>query len=458
MEVIDIRKNSRFKLSTTHILMLSFILIILTGTFLLSLPISSSNGQAVPFIDALFTATTASCVTGLVVVPTVSAWSTFGQIVILLLIQIGGLGLITAIAAIAVMLQKKIGLSSNMLLQDSLNLNSADGIANFVKKVVLGAFLIEGIGAILYMFVFVPEFGLHGIWISVFTSISAFCNAGLDVIAENSLCNYATNPWINFVTSTLIILGGLGFIVWFDVCRIIKSRKSKRKLGLKDLTLHSKIVLSITTLLIITGAVLILLFEFNNTKTIGNYSLFDKIQIALFQSITTRTAGFATIPQENLLNSSALVCFILMFIGGSPVGTAGGVKTVTVVVFLASGLSTIRNNNDVNLFNRRIAKDTIRKSIAVITVSFMIMMLSTLLLSLTMNANLVDILFETISATATVGLSRNLTTSLNLVGKIIIATTMYLGRVGPISLAIAFNFKKEKQNMIRNPQEDITVG
>jgi trk system potassium uptake protein TrkH len=438
--------------------MLSFIAIVLIGAGLLSLPISSIDGQPTPFVDALFTATTSSCVTGLVVVPTVSSWSTFGQIVILVLIQIGGLGLITAIAAIAVMLQKRIGLASNLLLQDSLNLNSAHGIADFVKKVVFGTFLIEGIGALLYMPVFISDFGLRGIWISVFTSISAFCNAGIDIIAENSLCNYATNIWVNFVTSLLIILGGLGFIVWLDVLRILKSKKSKRRLGFKDLTLHSKIVLITTIVLIVVGAVLILAFEFNNPNTIGNYSLFDKIQIATFQSITTRTAGFATIPQENLLNSSALVCLVLMFIGGSPVGTAGGVKTVTAVVFLASAFATIRNNDDVNLFNRRIAKDAVRKSIAVICVSFLTMMLSTLLLSLTIDADMIDIFYETVSATATVGLTRNLTPMLNFAGKLIITATMYLGRVGPISLAIAFNLKKEKQNIIRNPQEDINVG
>lgn len=438
--------------------MLSFIAIVLIGAGLLSLPISSIDGQPTPFVDALFTATTSSCVTGLVVVPTVSSWSTFGQIVILVLIQIGGLGLITAIAAIAVMLQKRIGLASNLLLQDSLNLNSAHGIADFVKKVVFGTFLIEGIGALLYMPVFISDFGLRGIWISVFTSISAFCNAGIDIIAENSLCNYATNIWVNFVTSLLIILGGLGFIVWLDVLRILKSKKSERRLGFKDLTLHSKIVLITTIVLIVVGAVLILAFEFNNPNTIGNYSLFDKIQIATFQSITTRTAGFATIPQENLLNSSALVCLVLMFIGGSPVGTAGGVKTVTAVVFLASAFATIRNNDDVNLFNRRIAKDAVRKSIAVICVSFLTMMLSTLLLSLTIDADMIDIFYETVSATATVGLTRNLTPMLNFAGKLIITATMYLGRVGPISLAIAFNLKKEKQNIIRNPQEDINVG
>jgi trk system potassium uptake protein TrkH len=438
--------------------MLSFIAIVLIGAGLLSLPISSIDGQPTPFVDALFTATTSSCVTGLVVVPTVSSWSTFGQIVILVLIQIGGLGLITAIAAIAVMLQKRIGLASNLLLQDSLNLNSAHGITDFVKRVVFGTFLIEGIGALLYMPVFVSDFGLRGIWVSVFTSISAFCNAGIDVIADNSLCNYATNIWVNFVTSLLIILGGLGFVVWLDVLKILKSKKSERKLGFKDLTLHSKIVLITTIALIAVGSVLILAFEFNNPNTIGNYSLFDKIQIATFQSITTRTAGFATIPQENLLNSSALVCLVLMFIGGSPVGTAGGVKTVTVVVFLASAFATIRNNDDVNLFNRRIAKDVVRKSIAVICVSFLTMMLSTLLLSLTIDADMIDILYETVSATATVGLTRNLTPMLNFAGKIIVIATMYLGRVGPISLAIAFNLKKEKQNIIRNPQEDINVG
>jgi trk system potassium uptake protein TrkH len=324
--------------------------------------------------------------------------------------------------------------------------------------VLRGTLIVEGVGALLYMTVFVPQFGLKGIWISIFTSVSAFCNAGIDIIAENSLCSYATNPIINIVTALLIILGGLGYIVWWDVLRVIKDFKLQKFKCFKRLTLHSKIVLSVSAILIFGGAILIFVFEYSNPQTIGNMSLLDKIQVSLFQSVTTRTAGFATIPQENLTDTSAIISLLLMFIGGSPVGTAGGVKTVTVAVLIFTTYALITNKNEVDVFNRSLSKQIVRKAVAVTVMSFSIMFISTVLLSAVTNASVLDILYETVSATATVGLTRNLTPFLNLWGKLIIVFTMYLGRIGPISLAIAFAYSKESSNSIKNPTEEISVG
>ena len=438
--------------------MLSFLVLILAGSLLLALPISSASGEAVPYQDALFTATTAACVTGLVTLPTVTAWSVFGQAVILVLIQVGGLGVVTIMSALMILLHRRMGIGDRLLLQDAFNLNSLSGIVRFVKRVLLGTFLVEGLGALLYMTVFVPEFGPRGIWISVFTSISAFCNAGIDIIAENSLCNYATNPIINTVTSLLIILGGIGYIVWWDVMGLGKGTARKKHRRFRNLSLHSKIAITTTLILIFGGGMLIFLFEYDNPLTIGNLSAFDKIQVSLFQSVTTRTAGFATVPQQDLTNASSILCLLLMFIGGSPVGTAGGIKTVTIAVLMVSALATIQNKQDVSLYNRNIAKQAVSKAVAVTVMSFSIMFTSTVLLSAVSGADALDILYETVSATATVGLTRDLTPYLNTAGKAIIIGTMYLGRVGPISLALALNSGKKRQNIIKNPTEDISVG
>ncbi len=445
----------KIRLSTSHIIMLSFLSAILLGSLLLALPISSASGKAVPYIDALFTAGSATCVTGLVTVPTFSTWSIFGQIVILLLIQVGGLGIITVMASFMVFMHRKMGLSDRVLLQDAFNLNTLAGLGAFVKKVLLGTLLVEGVGAMFYLPVFIKDFGLRGIWISVFNSVSAFCNAGFDIIAEDSLCRYATHPLINFVTAALIIIAGIGYIVWWDVLRVLRDPKLRRW---RHLTLHSKIALTATAILIFGGALLIFLFEYRNPQTIGDLPLFDQIQVSLFQSITTRTAGFASIPQQNLSEGAAMVCCLLMFIGGSPVGTAGGVKTVTVAVLIAAAFSTVKNKNETDLFHRRISREMIGKALAVVTMSALIAISSALLLSATTNASALDILYETISATATVGLTRGITPLLNLWGKLIIVATMYLGRIGPISLAIAFNIRTKSPNLIKNPTEPISVG
>lgn len=442
-------------LSSAQVVLIGFLAIILAGSVLLCLPISSADGKVVSYVDALFTATTATCVTGLVTVPTVSTWSIFGQVIILLLIQIGGLGVITIAASIMMMLGKRIGIGNRILIQDSFNLNSLSGIVKFIKKVIIGTLIIEGIGTLLYMTVFVPDFGIKGIWISVFNSVSAFCNAGIDIISENSLCDYALNPVINLTTSFLIISGGIGFVVWWDVIEIIKNKKRRH---LRFLSLHSKIAISATAVLIVVGTILFFIFEYNNPLTMQSYSLIEKVEASFFQSVTTRTAGFATIPQENFTNASSIVSLLLMFIGGSPVGTAGGIKTVTFVILLATAASVIKNKRTIDVFNRQISEKSIKKAIAVFATSFSVMTLSTILLSAASNADFLDVLYETVSATATVGLTRNFTASLNTVGKIIIIATMYFGRVGPISLAVAFKMRKSSENIIENPIEEISVG
>lgn len=454
------RRGIRESLSTTHIIMISFLCVILLGSLLLSLPVSAADGEPIPYIDALFTATTATCVTGLVTLTTATAWSLFGQAVILLLIQVGGLGIITVMAGVMLALHRRMGLTDRLLLQDSFNLNSLSGLSSFLGRVIIGTFAVEAAGALLYMTVLVPEFGPRGIWYAVFNAVSAFCNAGMDVIGENSLMNYATNPLVNTVTSLLIVLGGLGFPVWWDILRVIGLSVRKRNPRfLSHLTLQSKMALTATAILLFGGGLIILLLENNNPATLGGLSFFDKVQVALFQSVTTRTAGFATVDQAALTPASTVLCLILMFIGGSPVGTAGGVKTVTVLVLAVYAFSTVRGRNEVGLFNRRIPRDALRKSVAVVGMSFLIAAVSTLLLAaVTPDRELADILYETVSATATVGLSRNLTPTLTTAGKLIVAVTMYLGRVGPISLAVAFGVTKEKQNIVNNPTEPVSVG
>lgn len=452
------KKKFRISLSTTQTILLSFLLAILFGSALLALPVSSADGYAVPYIDALFTATTSICVTGLVTVPTFSTWSLFGQIVILFLIQIGGLGVVTIMSGLMISLHRRIGIKDRMLIQDAFNLNTLSGMVKFIRKVIAGTLLVEGIGALLYMTVFVPEFGVKGVWISLFNAVSAFCNAGMDVISENSLYAYVHNPVINIVTILLIVFGGIGYIVWWDLVNALKNAKRQKRKCFASLTLHSKIALSVTGILILAGTVAIFIFEYSNPLTIGTFSFWDKLQASLFQSVTTRTAGFATIPQEDLTNASAITSLLLMFIGGSPVGTAGGIKTVTFAVLITSAFATMKTQSEAELFHRTIAKHAVSKAVAVVSMAFIILFAATLLLTAVTDADALDIVYETVSAAATVGLTRSLTSELNIWGRIIIIITMYLGRVGPISLMIALNTRKETKNIIKNPTEDISVG
>lgn len=445
--------------TTTQIVIWSFVLVIVIGTVLLSLPITSANGERTPFIDALFTATTSVCVTGLVVETTASYWNLFGQIIILILIQIGGLGVITMTTTFLVALGKKISLSSRMLLGDAFNLDTLQGLLHFLKKVFLGTFMVEGIGAICFLFTFVPEYGwLKGVWFSIFHAVSAFCNAGIDLIGPSSFMPYVHDVWTNIVTMTLIVLGGLGFIVWWDVIAVLKKKMTKSHVHFfRSLSLHSKIVLTMTSVLLIGGTILFFVFEYNNPGTIGEFTFGEKMLASAFQSVTTRTAGIATISQKELTVPSVLMSVFLMFTGGSSVGTAGGVKVTTMAVVLLTVIATIRGEEDVTCFQRRISNRVVRKSFAILLISFFISMISVAIIRICESGDTVDIIFEVYSALGTVGLTRDYTSMLDSVGKIIIICCMFLGRIGPISMAFAFALK-DKQSVARLPEGKITVG
>ena len=444
------------KLSSTQLIIYGFLLLILVGTVLLMLPISWAEGYEISLVDALFTSTTSVCVTGLTTVTTASAWSTFGQVVILCLIQVGGLGIITVITMTMLLLRQRI------FIQESYNLQTLSGMIIFIKRIIKGTFIVEGIGAIFYAIRYVPRFGFKkGVFAAVFNSVSAFCNAGMDIVGETSLEAYATDPIINGVTMVLIILGGIGFVVWFDVIDTYKNLKSeggKLRRIFSRLTLHSKLAIWVTFVLLLSGTVLFLAFEYNNPQTIGNMNLFEKIQASTFQSVTTRTAGFLTIPQQNFREASTIISILLMFIGGSPTGTAGGVKTTTVAMVILTVFSVAKGNQETEVFKRRISSENIRSGLAVIVFALFIVIGGIIGLSITEDADIIDITFEVVSAIATVGLTRGITASLTIIGKLIIIVIMYLGRIGAITLAFAFLIKKNNLNSVRElPEKKIIV-
>lgn len=450
------------ELSTTQVIAMGFFLAILIGAFILMLPVSSAQGIWTNPVDALFTATTSVCVTGLVVVSTCSYWSFFGQLVILFLIQIGGLGIVALTTSIMIFIGKKVTLKDRLLLEDAFNLNTLSGLVRFLKNILKGTLLIEGIGAICYSFVLIPRFGIRkGFWASVFQAVSAFCNAGMDIMGENSMMDYVSNPWMNLVTMLLIILGGIGFIVWWDVVRVAKlCREQEVRAGqfFRRLRLHTKIVFTMTGILILSGTLAVLILEYGNPETLGSLGFAGKLQAALFQSVTLRTAGFATISQKGLMESTSLVCMLLMFIGGSPVGTAGGIKTTTMAVLFIAAFSVANGKEEAGIFKRTIARETIRKSLAIVIFSLMAALLAVLTLLSLEQGSFMDVAYETVSAVGTVGLSRDFTSSLDMAGKLIITLCMYLGRIGPISMMIAFHLKKGKAGIGTYPKEDITVG
>ncbi|MCH5169800.1 MAG: potassium transporter KtrB [Oscillospiraceae bacterium] len=454
------RKAKKRNFITTYIIAGGFLSLIILGAVLLNLPIASANGVSVPFADSLFTATTAVCVTGLVTVPTFSAWSLFGQIVILILIQLGGLGVISFTILFLQILGKRIGLHEKQLIRDAYNLDTNKGMNILIKKIFKGTFIIEALGAVLYSFVFVPEFGILGIWKSIFNSVSAFCNAGMDILGPDSLIPYRSNIAVNLITMALIVLGGIGFPIWFltvekakeCICEKVNFRKA-----IKTLPIYAKTVLIVTAVLIFGGAVVILIMEFTNDRTLGNLPFGEKLLTALFQSVTTRTAGFCTIPQEGLRRCTVIVCCILMFIGGSPSGTAGGIKTTTITVLIMSLISALSERNNTEIFKRTVNAETVRKATSVFSLSFSVMVLALTAFCAVQPGAFEDCLYEVVSAIGTVGLTRDLTSSLTLSAKMIIIVTMYLGRIGPISLALFFNTKKNT-NLIKYPEGKMPVG
>lgn len=448
------------RLSTTQLIILGFLAAVLVGSVLLTLPIASASGQMTPYLDALFTSATSVCVTGLTVVDTFSHWSLFGKIVILLLIQLGGLGVISFTTGIMVLIGRKITLKDRLLLESAFNLDNLSGLLRFLGKVFAGTMVVEGVGALLSMLVFCPEYGLRGIWISVFHSISAFCNAGIDIIGPNSLVPYVSNVGLNLVTMALIILGGIGFIVWWDVLRVaglVRQGEIRRRLFWQRLTLHTKITLTTTAILIVGGALVIALLEWNNPETLGALDPGTRVLAAFFQSVTTRTAGYATVTQSGLRAGTVLVSVILMFIGGSSVGTAGGVKTSTIAVIFLSAASVVRGRESVTAFRRTLPEKLVRRASAIVAISLATLLGGTMLLSAFEGCSLSDALFEMASALGTVGLTSGLSADLTDRGKLLLTCGMYFGRVGPMSLAIAFAYRKGDR-ATAYPEQNITLG
>lgn len=456
------KQRHKNRLRSAQLIPLSFLAAVAIGTLLLMLPFSTASGESTDILTALFTASTSVCVTGLVVVDTFAYWSLFGKIVILILIQLGGLGIITVTSVIMLFMHKKFSLRYTVLLHDSFNLNSMSGLLKFISKVLRGTFIVESAGALLYMIRFIPKFGAaRGIWYSVFTSISAFCNAGIDILGPDSLIGYNSDALVMTTTMLLIIFGGLGYVVWFDITDGIKEGIKKKFSPLsicRRLGEHTKLVLTLTLVLIAAGAVGVFLLEYSNPLTIGGMSAGDKVLNSVFQSVTFRTAGFAAVPQQSLNESTCVLGAVWMFIGGSPVGTAGGVKTVTMFAALLNAVSYIRTRKETVVFSRRISEQLIRKATAIITVSFGVFFVMLILLMATNDIGLADGLFEVVSATATVGLTRALTPVLNTAGRVIIIISMYLGRIGPISMALFFTGARSEKNNVRFANGNFFVG
>lgn len=452
MITIDIvNKINELKMNPAQVLVLGFAALILIGATLLNLPFASTDGLSIGFVDALFTSASAVCVTGLVVVNTATHWTIFGKVVILILIQIGGLGFMTMATLVALFLGKKITLKDRLIMQEELNQFSLSGLVKLTKYIIISTFIFEGIGAVFLSFRFIKIYGLlTGIWFSIFHSISAFCNAGFDLIG-NSLVMFVTDPLINFTVGLLVIVGGLGYTVYMDI---------SVKRSLKKLSLHSKIVLLMTSILLIFALVFVFVVEYTNPKTLGNLSLGGKLIASFFQSVIPRTAGFNTIDIASIRSATAFIIIILMFIGGSPSSTAGGIKTTTIGAIFLAILSVVKGKKDVEIFKRRIPNDIILRALAVTGIGMALVLTITILLTITeAKASFLDILFEVTSAFGTVGLSRGLTPNLSVIGRLLITITMFAGRVGPLTMAFAFA-KKQKDNkgIYRYPEEKILVG
>lgn len=431
----------RRSMTTTRVIMLGFLLGALLGSLLLFLPVSLKTGVRIKYIDALFVSVSAICVTGLSTVNIGATFSAFGQFVLMLLIQMGGLGVVTFTTLLLIVFRRKISLADRILIQNAYNLDTLSGLVKLTIRIIKITLYIELVGAFFYALVFVPEYGKVGIWYAVFHAVSAFCNAGIDLLGGNSFCGYRDNVIVNFTTIFLIVSGGLGFPVYWEIGRIFCARKRKGY-GYQRMSFHARLVLCVTSVLIISGMLLTLLLEYNNPETLGTLSLPNKLMAALFQSVTLRTAGFATIDQSSFGGAACLIYLVLMFIGGSPAGTAGGVKTITVTLLLASVISNIRGKKEVSIMCRKVTDTIIRRCVAIIFFSLAVLGVLTVVLLAVQQFDFLDVLYEMTSAIATVGLSRGITGELNLVGKLIVALAMYLGRIGPITLALAFNSSK----------------
>ena len=449
-----LRSNAGKKLNPTRVIALGFGMIILLGTLLLHLPVSARDGQWTSWLDCLFTATSATCVTGLARVDTALHWSGFGQLVILFLIQLGGLGFVTVISLVSLAMGRRIGLGQRMMLASAMNMDQTAGVVRVVRHALIGTFLIEGAGALLLAVRFVPLFGWgKGLWFSIFHSISAFCNGGFDLMGGysgsfTSMSAFQNDWFVLTILIFLIVVAGLGFFVWEDIWE-------KRRW--KTLTLYSKLVLGISGGLILVGWALILWMEWNNPATLGTLSVPDKLLNALFQSVTLRTAGFAAIDQAGLTDSTAVLSIVWMLIGGSSGSTAGGMKTVTAGVLLLFVWSRLRGEERVVLHGRTIPERKVLDGVVLLLVVLFLFLTGSMMLALTDSLPFVAASYEVASALATVGLSMGATPLLSVGGCLMIILFMFLGRVGVLSFSIAF-LTCRGSSKLRYPDADIMIG
>ncbi|MDD6023124.1 MAG: potassium transporter TrkG [Oscillospiraceae bacterium] len=440
--------------NATRILVCFFGIVILLGTILLSLPVSSREGQSCGLLTALFTATSATCVTGLSVVDTWTQWSAFGQIVLLGLIQTGGLGYMTLVSIVYFALRRRIGLRERLVIQQAMALNELSGVVHLVKVVLVGTIVVEGIGAALLTARFSMLFPFKkALWMGIFHAISAYCNAGFDVLGflepGSSLTAFSTDVFVNLVIAGLVILGGLGFFVWND---LLMHQKTSRY------SVYTKLVLTITAVLLIGGAALIALVEWNNPMTLGNLNTGDKLLASFFQSMTTRTAGFAAIGQGEMTGSGKLISICLMFVGGSGGSTAGGIKTVSVGLLFMMAVSVLRGRRDVTAFGRRIRQEQINSAAGIAILVLFLGVAGGVFLSASNGLPLGDCLYETASAICTVGLSTGITAEVNLASKILLIVYMFFGRVGIMTISFAFMMKRIPENGIRRPETWVLIG
>ena len=441
------------KISSIRVIALGYMIMILIGTLLLMLPISSQNGQSAPFNEALFTATSASCVTGLIVRDTATEWTLFGQAVIITLIQIGGLGFMTIATWFSMLLKRRMGLKERELMVMSINNDNIGSIKGLTKTIICGTAIIEGTGALLLATRFIPQFGLaKGIWYSVFHAISAFCNAGFALMGIQapyaSLVNYSDDIIVNLTVCALITLGGLGFLVWDEIHR--------KKFKFKYYSLHTKLVLVVSAILTFGGAILFFIFErdFTNAES----GALESVLTSLFSSVTARTAGFNTVDTAALSPASKMLTIFLMFIGGSPGSTAGGMKTTTLAVIAISTFNGIRRRQSKGIFGRRLEKDAIHQASSVAFTNISLALLGIMLVcAIQPSFDISDVIFEVASAIGTVGMTTGITRDLALASRFIIAFLMYCGRVGSVSFALAL-MEKKAAPPIKNPREKITIG
>lgn len=448
------KKTKFFKFRPVQILAIGFAAVILTGGILLSLPISAADGSPTPFIDSLFVSTSATCVTGLTTVDTGTHWSVFGQIVIILLIQTGGLGFMTFASFFAVMIGKRISLRERLVMQEAYNSFNLQGMVKLMLYVLGITLTIEGIGGILLSTQFVRDYGwAKGIYFGFWHSISSFCNAGFDLIGGfRSITGYAENSVVVLTIGGLIVLGGIGFAV---IAEVIHTRNLRR------LSLHSKVVILVTTILIFGGAILFFIFEYSNPGTMGPQSFKGKILSSIFASITPRTAGYNSISTTDMTMASKFLTVILMFIGASPGSTGGGIKTTTATLIFMTVIAVINGREDTEIFKKKINKSLIYRAIAITMISFTLVILVTMILAITQKGefSLLAYLYEATSAFGTVGLTMGLTPNLTSIGKVAVLLTMYAGRVGPLTLALAFAHKQQiASSAIKYPEDRIMVG